>query len=298
MGVLDIRVLKYFESVANKGSVSKAAEEHNIAQPALSKQIQLLESKIGWTLFKRSKKGMDLSDEGKLFLNLVRPLIRQFDQVIEYLDGINKGSHGNITVAIIPSMAGKIAEFFSQTWAETPNLHLTIREGMSSHAILYVLNSDAHLGITRLPINNPQIDYHILSEDPIQVYIKKDDPLANHSRILPEELANQNLYLIRSTLSNTGFSKVIQIFEENGIQPNVVAHVESSTTIFQLIKYGAGVGFATLSTSNIAPRELKAIPFGSKDIHAPLALIWRKDTQNPLTNQIKELLIKTKSLWI
>src|SRR5690606_23660826 len=100
-------------------------------QPALSKQIRLLEEEIGYKLFNRHKKGMELSDEGKLFLDMILPLIKQFDEVSENVLKVNRGEAGNLTIATLPSFTARLAKILSSMLNENSRIHITVREGQT-----------------------------------------------------------------------------------------------------------------------------------------------------------------------
>ena len=78
---MDIRQLRTFSCVAELGSLSKASDTLRVAQPALSRQIKLLEHELRADLFTRNGRGMVLTDAGRLLLARTAGIVRQIDQV-------------------------------------------------------------------------------------------------------------------------------------------------------------------------------------------------------------------------
>lgn len=85
---ITLRQIKYFVSTAESGSLSTAAKSLNISQSAITTAIQGLERDIGYKLLIRSKSGVDLTDEGRLFLYNAYNIIRTYDEAIK--EGANK----------------------------------------------------------------------------------------------------------------------------------------------------------------------------------------------------------------
>lgn len=287
---LDLKQLKYIEAVARFGNVTKAAQELNMAQPPLSQQIQSIEKKTGITLFERHHRRMILTKEGNLLLLRIRPLLKQIEELSNYISGIQDSTVGNITIATLPSLSGVLSKALSIVWAENPNVHISILEGQSSLITSLVQNREAHIGITRLPILSQNLDYFILGNDPIRVFLRHDDPLASKERILPQDLKGHPLLVIQSNTEHNSFTQVVKVLEEAGIEPKIIGHMESSATLLQMVNQGAGIGLAPNSGIALAPSRIRVIPFGETDLFVPTAVVWLKNETNPLSVYIKNLI--------
>ncbi|SEN03425.1 DNA-binding transcriptional regulator, LysR family [Mesobacillus persicus] len=289
---MDFRNLKYFEAVARLGNITKAATELNISQPPLSQQIQNMENEMGIKLFERHKKGVILTEEGKLLLQKVNPILRQYNELLTYLSDPQNLIMGNITVAILPFFSANLSEALAHIWEENPNIHFSIKEGHSNAIISMVQNGEAHLGITRLPIHNSELNYSILGNDPIRVVLREDDPLALKERILPKDLEGRPLILIRGSTIHNAFLQIVQMLEEAKIKPNIIGHTETSSTLLQLVKYGPGIGLAPQSGFYQSSDGLRVVPFGETDIYIPTAVIWRKNETNSIVLKLKNIISK------
>ncbi len=290
---MEYRRIKYFEMVARTGNITKAAEKLKMAQPPLSQQIRILEKELGVKLFERHKQGMFLTSEGFLFLERVTPLIKQFDGLTTFMSGINNQSiGGKLTVATLTAYSGILGEALFHFWHAHPDVCLFIREGVSERVLKYMDDKKAQIGITRLPIMNTALNYTMLGNDTIRVFLRDDDPLAHKELILPKDLKNRLLLLIHSNTEHSGFTRIAQILEEAGTRPRIVCYADTVVTLLQLIRRKMGIGLLTNSAVTYMQPGIKMIPFCETDINIPTAVVWQKGEANPLVIEAKNLIVK------
>jgi len=96
--------LRYFATVARRGSIREAAEELHVAQSALSRQIQKLEQDFGVPLFQRHARGVELTSAGEIFLRHARSSLRQTERVRSELDALKGLRRGTINIQSIESL--------------------------------------------------------------------------------------------------------------------------------------------------------------------------------------------------
>lgn len=288
---MDFRNFKYFEAVARLGNITKAAKELNMSQPPLSQQILNMENNLGVTLFERHKKGVIMTEEGKLLLQKVTPILRQYHELLGYLSDSKNLVMGNITLAILPIFSATVCEALAHIWSENVNIHFTIKEGHSKTIISLVQSGEAHLGITRLPIHNSELSYSILGNDPIRVVLRKDDPLIIKKNILPRDLKGRPLVLNGST-THSAFAQIVQRIEEAKIKPNIIGQTDTILTLLNMVKHGLGIGLAPQSGCYQLTEGLEIVPFGESEIYIPTAVIWRKNETNPTVLKLKNLISK------
>lgn len=158
---MNLNQLRTFIMVAECGSLSSASDRLRLAQPALSRQIKLLEYEIGFDLFTRSTRGMVLTERGACLLERISDLVKQLDNSIDDVRSMDNEPAGRVVLGCIPSatymIAGRIAIRVAQ---ELPQVSLRILEGYAGHqidwlqrgevdlALLYGPASDLHLRVT------------------------------------------------------------------------------------------------------------------------------------------------------
>ena len=127
---MELRQLRYFLTVTEAGSLSKAASVVGIAQPALSRQIRALEDEIGVQLFYRHGRGIRVTEEGAQFHAAIGPLLQELEQIKSDLGDAARIPAGTITFGMPPSMSAAIgAEIVSQFFALYPQVRLHLEIG-------------------------------------------------------------------------------------------------------------------------------------------------------------------------
>jgi DNA-binding transcriptional LysR family regulator len=146
---MNLQYLKYGIEVERAGSISKAAENLFISQPNLSKDIKTLEDSMGVSIFDRSKKGVSLTEEGRVFMEYAKNIISQLDDMQTHLNVNFPGSDG---FRISVPRASYIAEAFI-TFVNAINtansFNIYFMETDSVTAINHILKDGYNLGIVR-----------------------------------------------------------------------------------------------------------------------------------------------------
>ena len=125
---MDLRELRTFVAVAELGTVSRAAEQLHVTQPALSRQIANLEGELGIKLFDRTGRRLLLTSEGAQMLQHCRALLSHSHAVREQADGLKRGEAGMLRVSSSPHL---IEGLFPSSCATTPSVTRTCRSGWS-----------------------------------------------------------------------------------------------------------------------------------------------------------------------
>lgn len=157
---MEIRRLRYFARIAEDGSLTKAAGVLRIAQPALSRQMRLLEQELGVTLFSRTARGMRLTEAGEYLHASAAGPLRALDLALQNVRSFSTGIQGNFTIGM-PSSVGDIAArtLALRMSARFPDIRLRIVEGPTGSLIDW--------------LNRGMIDFALLEE------ASRDDRLAD-----------------------------------------------------------------------------------------------------------------------
>jgi DNA-binding transcriptional LysR family regulator len=149
---MDIRQLRTFIHVAELGSFSKAAERLHIAQPALSRQIRLLEAELDVALFVRHGRGVRLTDAGALFLDRASGIMRQIEQARADVAAEAGDVSGEVSIGMPPSvgivLTGPLVADFRQAF---PKVKLKIVEGVGGFVHEWMLGGRLDIGILYEP---------------------------------------------------------------------------------------------------------------------------------------------------
>lgn len=159
---MDLRQLKTFICVAESGSLSRASDRLRIAQPALSRQIKLLEHQVGVPLFDRHIRGMELTEAGADLLRRVSGIVRQLETTMQDIQSTHSEISGNVALAVMPTVAMVIASrLVARVSEELPQVTLRIREGYSVDIIEWMQRGEVDISF----LYGPASDLHLRCRD-------------------------------------------------------------------------------------------------------------------------------------
>ena len=146
---MDIRHLRTFVTVAEQGTVSKAALRLRITQPALSRQIMDLEQELGLKLFDRVAGRLLLTSEGQQLLGDCRVILGQLASLGERAKLLRRGDTGLLKVAASPQQMEAVLPTFLHRYAKRyPNVKVEFIEAVGPDILTLVERGEVHLGIS------------------------------------------------------------------------------------------------------------------------------------------------------
>ncbi len=244
---MEIRQIEYIQAIANGGSISKAAKQLNISQPALSQQLQRLEKRYGVQLFYRGNRSLRLTPAGKVFLEKgtrILELQRQADrEIAEFSDN----SRGSFSVGVNPGRGATIlAEIFPLFRERFPQYNVKSVEGTFSEISEMLLSNKFDIGFNAFldvrSENRSAFDYRILQREEIFLAISKHHPLAYLADNLPPgeyPTADLSLFADYSFALTPRPSKLRaiadQTFNAANISPKVVCEIRDPRPSYRIV---------------------------------------------------------------
>ena len=231
---MDIRILRYFLTVAKEQNFTKAAEQLNITQPTLSRQLAALEEELGTALFIRGSRSITLTEAGILLKRRALEIIDLEEKMLDELKVKEGLIEGTITIgcgefAAVETLA-EICKVYKQKY---PMVQIALHTA-TADAVYDMMNQGlVDIGLFLEPINTEGLDYiRIAESDHWVVGMKPDDPLVDKDYITKEDLLDKQLILpqrlnVQSELANwfgKDFNKIHISFTSNlGTNAGVMA---------------------------------------------------------------------------
>lgn len=161
--------LKCFVTVANEGSIRKAAEKLNLAASALSRRITQIEEDIGVPMFERHARGLRLTDAGQIYFDHARTTLRQEAWAIGEIEAIKNLRRGQIRVVCVEGAIGGImSEAIAEFRPKSPNVNLSVTRAGSTGVVRSVAADEAELGLAFDPPTHR--DVMVIAEVPAPLY--------------------------------------------------------------------------------------------------------------------------------
>ena len=185
---MDMKQLRAFMTVADTGNVTRAADLLNLVQPAVSRQLRLLEEDVGAELFHRERHGMVLTDAGKALLVYSRRAMLELDRARAEIGGSVGGIAGLVTVGLLPSTSDRISSRLVRAVAEAyPGIRMRIAMGYAGDLQQWLETGDIDAAVLYGVDREPLLQTTPLLEEPLWVV---GPPSANLRRQRPVSLTS------------------------------------------------------------------------------------------------------------
>ena len=278
---MEFRHLRYFVMVAETGHMTRAAERLGIQQPPLSQQIRALEERLGVRLLRRHPKGVDLTDEGQVFLTEARRLLADAEALEQRMARMARGELGRLSVGFTSSAAthAYTPRALRECRRRYPELTLELSEANAAELTESLVAGRLHAAFLRVPVSQPPgVTMHTLLREPVVVALPLDHPLAADSTPLPlQALHEQPLILVRRPGAPGLYANLLALCARQGVQPLVVAEVERMLTNLNLVAAGVGLSVVPESMRSTHAHAIRYRPLATaQELEAPLTLMVRQ----------------------
>lgn len=268
---VDLELYRVFYVVAKNKHMTKASEELHISQPAISQSIKKLEEQLGGILFLRSNKGMQLTEEGKMFYEYVKGALTLINNAENEFTSFKTLSKGEIKIGCSTTLTKLILiDVLKKFHKEYPNININITNDLTSNLI------------KKLKIG--KLDFVIFNESNVKensLYLEKIKELKQGFIYNPEfykdDVTNfedlNNLPLILQKGESNSRKLLDYIALKNNVKLIPKMEVVSQELITEFTNIGLGVGFAIIDLARRNYKNLKELKINKKipDINIYLA---------------------------
>lgn len=193
---MDVRRLGYFMRIAEDGSLTKAAAVLRIAQPALSRQMRLLEEELGVPLFNRTARGMRLTGEGAALRASVAGPLRELELALQNIRSFPFAAEANIAIGLPTGLADILAHpLVRRIGQEFPNIKLRIVEGLTGSLIDWLSRGVVDFVLLEQEAHHDQLQQHKLAALPLVLAGAPASPLPPNHPVTFTEAAKLPLVL-------------------------------------------------------------------------------------------------------
>ncbi|MDE2900742.1 MAG: LysR family transcriptional regulator [Chloroflexota bacterium] len=236
---MDLRELRSFCAVAQFGSITKAADQLMIRQPAVTLHIQELERETGVTLLDRSRRPVQLTPAGAHLAELARPLLRQFDSLP--VETSSYARQGSLTVASTTEMARNMLVDSIVTYRESyPDTRLQLRSGRLPEVLRMVRDRDADLGFVPLIGRFGEFNVETLFTNERVLLAAKGHPVLDEPIESIHQIARWPLIVNVGTRDNPTY--IEDKLNEAGLDYNVIMRLDHFDSIKRYVSKGLGIG--------------------------------------------------------
>lgn len=235
---MDLRQIRYFVAVAERGGFAAAASTLNVAQSALSRHVKELEDELGGALLERGARGVSVTESGKVLLARGRWLLGTIDDIKAEVRTENREPSGTVRIGAPPSLGDILYPPLAQTFVKQfPRVRLELSEGLTENASERLLRGELDLAIVTTPSPNDHLDYELLMVEQVFLIGPSRDPLLKRGRLTRKQF--DALPSAVGPLSRNPFPSTMLC----------AVRVDNSTPMKRMV--ASGLGYALLPFSGI-----------------------------------------------
>ncbi|KRE99377.1 LysR family transcriptional regulator [Paenibacillus sp. Soil766] len=293
---MELRVLRYFLTVAREGSITGAADFLHLTQPTLSRQLKDLEQELGKKLFNRSSHNIILTDEGMLLRKRAEQIVNMVDKLEREFSSMEEIVSGDVYIGGGETYAMKqIAHVVKELQLNYPKIRYHLFSGNEDDVTERLDKGLLDFGILIDPADLSKYNYiNIPEKDVWGVVMRKDSPLAVKDTIQAADLLHLPLICSRQAIQQTlSKNEFVDWFGEDFEKLNIVTTYNLLYNAAILVEEGIGYAVTidkivnTSSESKLCFRPLKP------RLESGLNLVWRKHqvfsvAADMFLNEIKE----------
>lgn len=285
---MELRHLRYFVAVAEEGHFGRAARRLRIAQPPLSRQIHALEDELGFALFDRSRRRIEVTPAGQVFLARVRRVFEMLDATVIEARRASKGELGRVAVGYPSSVAySGLTELLRAFRARSPGVDLVLREMPPQDQIVALKDGRLDVAFVRAPLEEPGLASEPVRTEPLVVALPEDHPLASRRRIALPELAREPFVSFPRARGPSFFDLLMRLCHDAGFTPNIVQEAPQ-LDIVMLVAAGYGVAIVPRSAGNVRRDGLVYKPLEGAP-ESTLLVAWRPDDRSPVVRDFLDV---------
>jgi len=299
---MELRHLRYFVAVAEARHMTRAAERLGIQQPPLSQQIKALEAELGFELFRRHPKGVELTTGGRAYLPEARAILASVDFAGAKAARAAKGLHGSISVGVTSSAAAHplIPQIIRAYRESYPEVNIDLSDGNAAELTEEVEDGRLAVAFLRAPVAKPQklVFHHLLNEEmllilPVGHSLIGTRSRAHMPRIALKSIANEPFVLVRRPGAPGLYANLLQACQRAGFSPKIAAEVRHMLLNISFVAAGVGVSVVPASMRDILHEKVVYCRLLGAEpaLVAPITLVCRADDESSVAKNFVRLAI-------
>jgi DNA-binding transcriptional LysR family regulator len=258
--VPELRRLRYFLAVAGEQNFTRAAELLHVAQPALSRQVRLLERELGVELLRRTTHTFALTEAGRYLFERGPVLLDAADELWRLTSAFGAGERGTVAFGYGASASYEtVPELMRALTVRLPDIEITTHIMSTGQILAGVQDGTIDVGAIRCPPTDTGLETRLLRLEPQGIELRGDDPRAQDEIIRLDAVADTP-FLMHPREANPGhYDAVLGVFRDRGVQPTVI---HRTVTL-------------DLALTPLVAGEAVAMAGESARLGLPAGLVWR-----------------------
>jgi DNA-binding transcriptional LysR family regulator len=275
---MELRHLRYFVAVADTMNFRRAAANLNMTQPPLSQQIQQLEAELGFQLFHRRGRSIELTVTGRVFLEHAQDILAQVDEAVRHARQTARGYNGRLHIGFVASAAYRLLPGLLRGFREQfPDIDVTLHSMTSDEQLDALQDARIDVGFCRVAVDDippDTIHAQTIFREPLCIVLPGQHALSQQADIALHHLADEPFVRFPRHLGKSLFDAITDACQQAGFTPVVQQEATQMTTIVGLVAAGIGVSVLPASVMDVPHPDVTYTPLRGTSV--PVSLVWQK----------------------
>src|SRR5947209_10878419 len=300
MVMLDVRRLRVLCEVSRRGSFSAAAESMGYTQPAISRQIALLERETGTTLLERRPGGTRLTDAGELLVRHAETILVRLQDAEDELGELLGLQSGRLRMCTLTSAAATIVPLVIVEFRKRlPGVELSVSMADPTVVLGLLRGGEVDLALTNddTHFDLPDIEAVHLFDEPMLIALPADHPLAHRNQVNLSDLAEER-WMLGTTAACPDAGRFIQTCHAAGFDPQIAFHNDDYTAILGFVAAGVGVAPVPEMVARKAPKHVAVRSLGRDALTRPILASLPAGYRPGPARAMLEVLRQVSERWV
>jgi DNA-binding transcriptional LysR family regulator len=286
---MDLRQLRYFVTLIAERNFTRAAEKLHIAQPPLSRQIQMLEAEFGAELIDRSARPFSLTPVGRLFHEQALQILGRVEEMRSMMTRARGAEKPRFAIGFVSStIYARLPALIREYRAAAPNVELSLIELVTLEQITALKDGRIDVGFGRIRFEDQAVRRTVLREEPLVAAVPSAHPLGQSTDpVTLARLAQEPLIVFPRFPRPSYADQVLSLFHDYGLTPQVAHEARELQIAIGLVAAEEGVCIVPESVQKSRGDDVRYLPLADTAT-SPIIMSHRVGDQSP------ELLLMTQ----
>ncbi|MBO1001672.1 LysR family transcriptional regulator [Pseudogracilibacillus auburnensis] len=278
--------IKYFIAVAETLHFGNAAKKLNMSQPPLSQQIQKLEESLEVKLFNRTKRNVELTEAGSVFLQEAYKIMEQIESSTDKIKQHSNGEIGELILGYSSYSIFDVLPMILDTFYKLyPTVEVKLKHLSTAKQIEAFENSEIQVGLLCPPIDQTNLNLELIYSQPFIVALPSNHPLSRDNKnesLHISELSNCPFILTPRSIGTGYYDSIINLCFDAHFSPKVVQEVNDLHELISLVSTGLGVSIVPESLIQYKKSNVVFKRLNNDQFKVDTALVYKNTETSPV----------------
>ncbi|MCP4821714.1 MAG: LysR family transcriptional regulator [Shimia sp.] len=292
-----LRQLEAFRAVADTGSMTKAAKQMGVSQPAVSRLLADFSQSVGIELFTRQRGGLEPTSDSRYLLVEVQRIFDSLDHLDDLRRDLVERRGGHLRIACLPGFAtSHLPKVLVDFLRERPNVTVTLEPDRPERILEWIIGQQYDCGITDGFLGHPATTSRDLFIKSVCI-LPAGHPLEQHDHVTPKDLAKARL--IHTRRDSRFYHRLARAFSEDGVEINSLVEVRQFTTACTMVSEGMGASVVSaLDAEAFRSSGIVIRPFAPQIFHRLSILQPASGPSTPIVLDFVDMFVESLQSYI